>query len=47
MVIPIRYCDIGPLSIIGISIYDMKKPYSESLIAGTTIDIFDYKSRLR
>lgn len=25
----------------------MKKPYEESLVAGTTIDIFDEKFRLR
>ena len=32
---------------IGITIYDMKRPYDESLIASSTIDLFDEKLRLR
>jgi hypothetical protein len=41
LVFPLRYCDLSPVSILGISIYDMKKPYSESLVGSTTIDLFD------
>mmetsp|Transcript_44427 Transcript_44427/g.43098 ORF Transcript_44427/g.43098 Transcript_44427/m.43098 type:complete len:105 (-) Transcript_44427:2223-2537(-) len=47
MVIPIKYCDLSPLSIIGISIYDMKKPFETALIGSTTIDLFDQKLSLR
>ena len=47
IIFPIRYCDLATVSLIGITIYDMKKPYAESLLAGTTIDIFDEKFRLR
>ena len=47
IIFPLRYCDLAPISIIGITLYDMKKPFDESVIAGTTIDLFDEKMRLR
>jgi hypothetical protein len=47
IIFPIKYCDLAPLSKIGITIYDMKKPFDESIVAGTTVDLFDEKQRLR
>ena len=47
IIIPIRYSDLATVSLIGVTIYDMKKPYSDSLVAGTTVDLFDEKFRLR
>lgn len=47
IIFPIRYKDLGPISKIGITIYDMKRKYEDSAIAGTTIDLFDEKFRLR
>jgi hypothetical protein len=38
---------LAPLTVIGISIYDMKRPYERSLVGSTTVDIFDDKLRLR
>jgi hypothetical protein len=45
--LPLRYCDLGIISLIGITIYDMSRPYQESVVASTTIDLFDYEHRLR
>jgi hypothetical protein len=42
-----RYCDLAMKSLVGISIYDMRRPYENSLVARTTIDLFDEKLRLR
>lgn len=47
IIFPLRYCDLAPVSTIGFSIYDMKRPFSESLIGSTTIDLFDEKLRAR
>jgi hypothetical protein len=44
---PMKVSDLAYKSKIGISIYDMNKPYSESLLGSTTVDIFDKKQRLR
>jgi hypothetical protein len=32
---------------VGITIYDMHRPVTESVVASTTIDLFDAKRRLR
>ena len=42
-----RYCDLAMKSLVGISIYDMRRPFEKSLVASTTIDLFDEKLRLR
>jgi hypothetical protein len=34
---------LAPLSQIGITIYDMRRPFDESIVAGTTLDLFDEK----
>lgn len=47
IVFPIKYQDLGAVSMVGITIYDMKRPYDDSLVAGTCIDLFDEKLRLR
>ena len=47
IIFPIRYMDLGPITKLGITIYDMKKDYEDCLVAGTTIDLFDDKYRLR
>jgi Phosphoinositide 3-kinase C2 len=47
IIIPIKYCDLSLVSLIGITIYDMKRPFVESVVASTTIDLFDNKHRLR
>ena len=47
IIFPIRYCDLANSTLIGITIYDMNKPYAESLVASTTLDLFDEKYRLR
>lgn len=44
--IPIRYCDLAQLSLLGITIYDMHRPVSESVVASTTIDLFEPTSLL-
>lgn len=44
---PMKVSDLAYKSKIGISIYDMNKPYAESLLGSTTVDIFDKKQRLR
>jgi hypothetical protein len=43
IIFPVRYCDLALCSLIGITVYDMSKPFTESLVAGTTIDLFDEK----
>ena len=47
IVFPIRYCDLATVTFLGFTIYDMKKPYNESCVGGTTVDLFDEKHRLR
>ena len=41
------YCDLAIKSLVGISIYDMRRPFENSLVASTTIDLFDEMLRLR
>ena len=41
IVIPMRYNDLAMISLIGITIYDMRRPLAESIVASTTIDLFD------
>jgi len=43
IIVPIKYQDLALVSLLGITIYDMKRPYAESVVASTTIDIFDEK----
>jgi hypothetical protein len=47
IIIPISYCDLSLVSLIGITIYDMCRPLAEGVVASTTIDLFDEKLRLR
>jgi hypothetical protein len=47
IIMPVRYCDLANASLLGITVYDMKRTLDESLIASTTIDLFDEKMRLR
>ena len=47
IVFPMKYCDLAMNSLVGISIYDMRRPIETSLVASTTIDLFDEKLRLR
>ena len=47
VVFPMRYCDLAIKSLVGISIYDMRRPFENSLVASTTIDLFDEMLRLR
>jgi Phosphoinositide 3-kinase C2 len=47
LIFPLRYCDLALVSLIGITIYDMRRPLAESVVASTTIDLFDGKQRLR
>ena len=47
IVVPIRYCDLSMKSILGITIYDMRRPFEQSVVASTTIDLFDEALRLR
>lgn len=47
IILPLRYCDLAMISLIGITVYDMSRPIAESVVAGTTIDMFDQKHRLR
>jgi len=47
VVFPMRYCDLAIKSMVGISIYDMRRPFENSLVASTTIDLFDEMLRLR
>ena len=44
--IPLRVCDLAPLSSLAISIYDMDR-VEEEPIASTVIDLFDGRHRLR
>lgn len=44
---PIRYCDLSQVSLLGVTIYDMHRPLAQSVVASTTIDLFDRKHRLR
>lgn len=44
--IPIKICDLAPLSSLAISIFDMSR-LEEEPIASTVIDLFDSKKRLR
>ena len=44
--VPIRYCDLAQLSLLGITIYDMHRAVAESVVASTTIDLFDPTSLL-
>ena len=44
--IPLRYCDLAPISLLGITIYDMHRPIAESVVASTTIDLFEPNSLL-
>jgi hypothetical protein len=47
IVFPMRYCDLAIKSLVGITIYDMRRPIDTSIVASTTIDLFDEKLRLR
>ena len=47
VVFPMRHCDLAMKSLMGITIYDMRRPFETSLVASTTIDLFDEKLRLR
>lgn len=47
VILPLRYCDLAAVSLVGITIYDMQRPVAESVVASTTIDLFDAKHRLR
>jgi len=38
---------LATISLIGITIYDMMRPFEESIIASSMIDLFDEKLRLR
>lgn len=44
--IPLRVCDLAPLSSLAISIFDMER-VGEEPIASTVIDLFDSRRRLR
>jgi hypothetical protein len=44
---PLRICDLTPNTHLGFSIYDLGKPMEESLLASTSIDVFDYMTRMR
>jgi hypothetical protein len=43
----IRYCDLSEVALVGITIYDMHRPLKSSVVASTTLDLFDRKHRLR
>lgn len=47
LTIPLRYCDLAAVSLLGITLYDMRRPLAECVVASTTIDLFDRKHRLR
>lgn len=47
IIFPIQYQDLSPHAQIGITVYDLTKPHEQSLVAGTTVDLFDSKLRLR
>lgn len=47
VIFPIQYKDLSPNALVAITIYDLTKPYKESLVGSTTIDLFDSKFRLR
>lgn len=44
---PIRIKDLTQNTHVGMTIYNMAKPFKDSLIASTVLDIFDSKQRMR
>lgn len=44
--LPIKICDLAPLTSLAITIYNMDS-FDEEPIASTVIDVFDQKRRLR
>ena len=43
----LKYRDLSPISVIGITIYDMNQDVNQSLLGSTTIDLFNQKKCLR
>ena len=47
IIFPIKIQDLPNNAILGMTLYDMKRPQREALLAATTISVFDCQQKMR